>query len=579
MKNIKKIIFFSFLFSIFISILFIFPTSARENVSDWYIKDFQTEIIVTTDSGLTITERIVADCGEANNKHGIFRVFPKIQKTKDGNFITPIELISITDENGQRLKYQQQQGANTVTYKIGDPKVEVKGENVYIIKYKLKGVIRNLNEQEDELYFDVLGSFWDLEIDNFTANIVFPDGITETNSDVYLYSGSLDSSGNTLAEYKWLSENNLEINSNKMIAKREGITVSVAFPTNILTLYQPTVAEKSATAVSSYLPLNVTPTNIWRQFSVTLLLILLAFFIWYKYGRDPISRRPIIAEFEAPDKMTPLEMSVLLKESGKHNNAITASIINLAVKGYLKIEKIEKSGLFSSADYKLIRSEKKDDGLYRYEKDILQALFKGSSDVKLSRLKNKFARRIQGLSGNVASDLKERGLIDKKSTWRQIAMIGVGVLLLFIFAGEPVMLASFAFIAFGIFMRRLTPQGSEIKRQVEGFKLYLKTAEKYRARFYEKENMMEALLPYAILFNLTKEWIRKMKDIYGEDYLKNHNLTFMAGAVALSDFNAFETAISDVSRSISSHVSSSSSGSSGGGSVGGGGGGGGGGGW
>lgn len=579
MKNIKKIIFFSFLFSVFVSFLFIYPTSARENVSDWYIKDFQTEIIVTSDSVLTITERIVADCGDANNKHGIFRVFPKIQKTKDGNFITPIELISITDEKGQRLKYQESQGANTLTYKIGDSKVEVKGENVYIIKYKLKGVIRNLNEQEDELYFDVLGSFWDLEIDNFTANIVFPDGINKANSEVHLYSGSLDSSGNTLADYSWLSDNTIEISSNKMIAKREGITLSVVFPTSILTLYQPTAAEKSATAVSSYLPLNVTPRNIWQQFSFTLLLIFLAFFLWYKYGRDPKSNKPVIAEFEAPDKMTPLEMSVLLKESGKHNNAITATIINLAVKGYLKIEKIEKKGIFSRSDYKLIRSEKKDDGLYKYEQDILQALFKGSSEVKLSRLKNKFARDIQGLGSNVARDLKERGLIDKKSTWRQVAMIGGGILLLLIFAGKPIMLASFAFIGFGIFMRRLTAQGSEVKRQVEGFKLYLKTAEKYRARFYEKENMMEELLPYAILFNLTKEWIRKMKDIYGEDYLKNHNLTFMAGAVALSDFNAFETAISDVSRSISSHVSSSSSGASGGGSVGGGGGGGGGGGW
>jgi uncharacterized membrane protein len=128
-------------------------------------------------------------------------------------------------------------------------------------------------------------------------------------------------------------------------------------------------------------------------------------------------------------------------------------------------------------------------------------------------------------------------------------------------------------------MRRLTSEGSEIKRKIKGFKLYLETAEKYRARFYEKENMLELILPYAILFDLTGKWLKKMRDIYGEDYFKNHHLTFMTGALVLSDFNNFETAISDISRSISSHVASSSSGSSGGGSSGGGGGGGGGGGW
>lgn len=576
MKTARSIIFF---FSLLVIIFFPDLSLARDNVVDWYIKDFRTEVVVNTDSSLTITETILADCGEAVGKHGIFRVLPIVNKTKDGNFITPVELISITDAKGNHLKYQESRERDTVTYKIGDPKKTVQGENTYIIKYKLKGVIRNLNKTQDELYFDILGSFWDLEIDSYQANIIFPQGITNSNSEAYLYSGNLDSRVNSLATYKWKSENDLEILSTKMISENQGITISVTFPSNILTLYKPSVAEKAAYNVSHYVPMTISSQNFWWQVILTLVLIFLAFFMWYKYGRDPKSNRPIVAEFEAPENMTPLEISLILKETGGHNKAITATIINLAVKGYLKIEKLEKKIFFLGDDYKLIKTDKKTEDLYKYEEVVLSALFKRGDEVKLSSLKNKFATDIRGLSSNISSDLKERGLIDKKSIWWQIVMISLGFLLVVTSFGGLIMLAGIAFIIFGAFMRRLTPEGVEMKRKIKGFKLYLETAEKYRARFYEKENMLELILPYAILFDLTGKWLKKMRDIYGEDYFKNHHLTFMTGALVLSDFSNFETAISDISRSVSSHVASSSSGSAGGGGVGGGGGGGGGGGW
>ncbi|MDD4443727.1 MAG: DUF2207 domain-containing protein [Patescibacteria group bacterium] len=576
MKTARSIIFF---FSLLVIIFFPDISLARDNVVDWYIKDFRTEVVVNTDSSLTITETILADCGEAVGKHGVFRVLPIVNKTKDGNFITPVELISITDAKGNHLKYQESRERDTVTYKIGDPKKTVQGENTYIIKYKLKGVIRNLNETQDELYFDILGSFWDLEIDSYQANIIFPQGITNSNSEAYLYSGNLDSRVNSLATYKWKSENDLEILSTKMISENQGITISVTFPSNILTLYKPSVAEKAAYNVSHYVPMTISSQNFWWQVILTLVLIFLAFFMWYKYGRDPKSNRPIVAEFEAPENMTPLEISLILKETGGHNKAITATIINLAVKGYLKIEKLEKKIFFLGDDYKLIKTSKKTEDLYKYEEVVLSALFKRGDEVKLSSLKNKFATDIRGLSSNISSDLKERGLIDKKGIWWQIVMISLGFLLVVTSFRGLIMLAGIAFIIFGAFMRRLTPEGSEMKRKIKGFKLYLETAEKYRARFYEKENMLELILPYAILFDLTGKWLKKMRDIYGEDYFKNHHLTFMTGALVLSDFSNFETAISDISRSVSSHVASSSSGSAGGGGVGGGGGGGGGGGW
>jgi hypothetical protein len=47
---------------------------------------------------------------------------------------------------------------------------------------------------------------------------------------------------------------------------------------------------------------------------------------------------------------------------------------------------------------------------------------------------------------------------------------------------------------------------------------HMKTAEKYHNNFM-KRKYFEKLLPYTIIFGLTKEWIKKMEQIYGSDYL------------------------------------------------------------
>jgi uncharacterized membrane protein len=145
----------------------------------------------------------------------------------------------------------------------------------------------------------------------------------------------------------------------------------------------------------------------------------------------------------------------------------------------------------------------------------------------------------------------------------------------------PALIISFfILIIFNILMPKRTEKGAELAWKISGFKLYMNVAEKYRQRFYEQENIFEKLLPYAILFGMTKKWINKMKIIYGQEYVNSYHPVWFVMAAG-SNFNSFDSlnsAISNISTSISSSVGSGS-GASGGGFSGGGGGGGGGGGW
>ena len=202
------------LLSLIIPLLFISGSAHAQrdpqSITDWYIQNFETNITVNKDSSLLITENITADCGSLPGKHGIFRVLPTQVNTADaGVFKAPIELVSITDFNGNPYKYQTTNDSynHTITWKIGDPNITVNGINYYKIVYKVKNAIRFGNQNFDELYWNLMGNYWDIGIDNFSAKIYFPGEVTSQNAVVDYYTGTLNSKDKNLATYSWDKNN------------------------------------------------------------------------------------------------------------------------------------------------------------------------------------------------------------------------------------------------------------------------------------------------------------------------------------------------------------------------------------
>lgn len=570
MKN--KIVFI--IITICLSFSFLQTSFAREETNEWYIQDFSTEIIVNLDSSLDITEIIVADCGYLDDKHGIFRTLPTVYKTNEGNFILPITLESITDEKGDNYKYSKEKKGDTITYKIGDKNIEVKGENTYIIKYSVENAIRAERNSYDELYWNILGNFWDMEIDNFRAKVIFPEEINRNNTDIDYYAGSLASKEKGNFDLIWLNDNTLEFRNDITINKKNGLTLSASFPKDIVIPYQYSIWQRFKIFIN----------NSILKYIISGLLVFAIFLYWFKNGRDPKINNALIAEYEIPEGLSPIEAGLILTRGKQNKSVIPATIINFAVKGYLKIEKIEKKGIFSKEDYKFINQHRETSSLYRGEEKLFEKIFSNNkSEIKLSELKNSNKVHVSEIYKYVSDDLKKRKIIDKKTFYIGIGMSVVGIFITALvveFSNNKIfILPGLALLIFGFSMNRLTQKGAELKHKINGFKLYMKTVEKHRASFYEREGIMEEFLPYAILFGITKQWLKSMKNIYGEEYFNNYHSTFLVGAIAISDLNSFESLISDISNDISNTVSSSSTGVGGAGSAGGGGGGGGGGGW
>jgi uncharacterized membrane protein len=552
--------------------------SARENITDWYIQDFDSQIVVNKDSSLDITEKITADCGNLLGKHGIFRILPeRINITGGGAIKTPIELISITDFNGRAINYAESRNYsdNTVTWKIGDANKTVTEVNYYLIHYRVKNAIRFANSDFDELYWNLNGNFWDLETDKFHAKIIFPEEVSEKNSQVYAYSGSLGEKGNEYSVFEWSASNILEFNSTKTLGVRQGITAAVTFPKN------------------TFIPYKMPFWEIYQIYIIILIPIIVffvCFYLWRKYGKDPRVDKTVIAEYDAPGNLSPIELGMLKNNGTFDNSFITAEIINLATKKLISIKETHSKVLFfDTKDYTLTKNVNMDaeNSLNAAQKAVLDKIFEDGNEVKLSSLKNDFYKALSDIKGKSKKLLEDKKLITVSGLQYSTAFIVLGILLIF---GSFFVVSAFGLFAlsfvisglivliFGFIMPKRTPEGAELNWQIKGFKLFMETVDKDRARFYEKENMFEKFLPYAIVFGMTKLWINKMKEIYGEDYFNHYAPVWYVGNLTAFDANSFASTIDSLSSSIASNTSAPS-GSGGGGGAGGGGGGGGGGGW
>jgi uncharacterized membrane protein len=590
-KKFKKIVIALFvLFFILFNFLFLNFNQCvwAKEMKDCYIKDFKTNIKVNKDSSLLITEKLLVDCGDLKGKHGIFRILPtKIKISEESDIKTPIKLLNITDFSDNTLKYKEIRPPfeDTITWKIGDPNIEIQGRNQYKIKYFLKNAIRFNNENFDELYLNLNGNFWDLKIENFSAKIVFPKEVTKDNTTIDYYTGKLGFKQKDLADYKWVKDNVLQVYSIEELKPREGITVSVTFPKNIFTPYESSIWDKYKDFLWYFLPF---------------ILLLICYIIWLKYTRK---QKTIIAHYEPPFNLAPLEMGILLANGNFKNKFISASIVGLAVKGYLKIEAIPKKWFFGKKDFKFIKMETKKEvvnlpDLSETEKIVFENLFNGKREVLLSSLKNKFYKNLS-LIKKKALDLliEDKKFIDqKKIKWQKIfSLIGI-IFLVFVILYVPIIaIFSFKFsmhaiislylsllicIIFSFIIPKKTKKGWDAIWKIKGFKLYMETAEKYRQRFYEKENIFEKFLPYAMIFGITKLWMKKMEKIYGRQYMESyHPLWYDSGSLKDFDIDGFESHMNSLSSAISSNVFSGSTGAGGMGSSGGGSGGGGGGSW
>ena len=304
----------------------------------------------------------------------------------------------------------------------------------------------------------------------------------------------------------------------------------------------------------------------------------------------------IVPEYEPPEKLRAAEVGLLVDESADPKD-LTATIVDLAVRGSLSIEEVPPQGLFGSKDWTLRRGGWADAQLADYERRLLAGLFETGSEVKLSSLKGTFQETLAKAQADLYRSSVERRWFPSdpsgvRNTWRGIgiaaivfgavATIGLGIFYGAGIVGLAAIVVGIVALASSGAMPKRTAEGQELLRRILGFRRYMDTAETERQRFAERENIFAEYLPYAIVFGLVSKWARAFEGLDAQKAVAG----WYTGS-SITNIALFSSGLADFSSSVSSVISTTpastgeSSGSSGfsGGSSGGGGGGGGGGSW
>jgi uncharacterized membrane protein len=338
-----------------------------------------------------------------------------------------------------------------------------------------------------------------------------------------------------------------------------------------------------------------------------LFLPAVAFFImlwlWWTRGRDP-ERGSIAVQYEPPDKLTPGECGTLVDNEAAMRD-ITATLVDLAVKGYLTIEQTDESHLLGLTHIKeyifhLKRPPTEWSALRPHELEMISALFDGGArtSVKLSELQNHFYTHLPNIRSRIFDALMADGYyLHRPDTVRQ-SYIGAGIvisILLFVFGGAlgvatgvahltwviAAILTGAVICIFGWFMPARTLTGARTFEKVLGFEQFLGRVESDRLeRIVKTPEMFEKFLPYAMALHCEKKWVAAFAGIAMQPpqwYSGSPGGTFVP-YMFVNDLNAMSVQAGSVMASAP-RSSSGGSGFGGGGFSGGGFGGGGGGGW
>jgi uncharacterized membrane protein YgcG len=500
-----------------------------------------------------------------------------------------MHIVGIADTTGDspRVDGTTKDRGWTESFKIWVPGAD-NADRTVVIRYRIDNAIRFFfahgNEPAfDELYWNVTGNAWTMPIDHVHTHVVLPDGVTPTRTAVYTGDEGSTVAGAAIAS----NGNEVDFNSRYALGPGEGMTIGVGWPPGH-------ISTRPASEPDRYVHILR-----WLPLLAPLIVFILAFRAWNEHGRDP-KQGTITVQYTPVEGSSPAESGTLLDNKADMQD-ITATLVDLAVRGFIRIEEVSEShllGLSKSTDYifHLLRDPSQWTSLKQHEQCYLDKLSElapiGESSVKLSEMKNKFYGALPKIRDGIYDELVSSGYyIDRpdkvQAKWGGLAVLvvaaGAGTSI-FAIKGAWMMVSPLVLIAatvvsaiimfvFAALMPARTVAGARAREATLGFKEFLSRVEEDRyKKMITSPQQFETFLPYAMAFGVADKWAKAFENIYREPP------TWYVGGTGLFNASTFSHSISNMSTAAGSSMSSSpsSSGSGGGGSSGGGSGGGGG---
>lgn len=570
---------------------------ATQAVADERITLFDIQIDVEKSGAIVVTETLAVTAENKQINRGIFKELPRYYRFMDVKLENDYQILSIK-RDGTPENYTVSKNGNAVIWRIGRADyILPPGPYLYELKYRVPEQIRRHRNDDsgtdrDELYWNATGNYNLFPVDKARVTVNFPNGAKVL--DATPYTGRVGETGQAASVNQ--DGNKVVFETQSVLPPRNGLTISTAI--------EPGVIEPMSAAHTKELAWIRNGGKVILGVGGSL-LFLYYLLMWNRVGRDPV-KPPVFPRYAPPKGYSPAAAHHIHFKGFRKMDALTALMMRLSLKNVLDIEAQKKATIITS-----LPQNKAQAALTKDENKFMEIFFPESHSVKITLRKKSdpdFYKRVTKFTRYIS---KTYGTDYHRSNagWGLLGIVLSVVLVIFFFNASvsrtgPVITAFILAIAamnilFFVLLRAPTKKGAQISSEIEGFKLYLETAEEKRINTANPlgdtpplmtVELYERFLPYAVALGVEKPWTKQFETTLpkvAKEYKPRYAHGSLIDSKGGSPFKMSEALASAMTAGVAAAVpvsqSSSSggfsSGSSGGGFSGGGGGGGGVGGW
>jgi hypothetical protein len=348
--------------------------------------------------------------------HGIIRKIPTRQRV-DGRHDRVIQILHprVHGEGVGPGDLQVSHSGDDEVLKIGNPDTTVSGVKTYVIDYDVPHALIPRDGENDELYWDAIGTRWTVPISKTTVTVTAPVGISHAGC----YRGFEDDTSSctdsavTGATFKAADRN---------LSAGEGITVQVEVPqAGMAAVVPPPPVRRAAPFAFSY---------------AAAVLVLLALGIVAGFCRlclaGTVRRRTNATTATVgspPAGMSPGLAGLLRDDSSHRARLVGATLLDLATRGYIRFEevKVPKKRLST----KLVRGERPTDDLAQYEAKVIDIALRRNDEVTLATLRRRGWGQWDMAYYSLEKEARHRGWLPKRSGVQRafVACVVVGLVI------------------------------------------------------------------------------------------------------------------------------------------------------
>ena len=299
---------------------------AEEHIQSWH-----ADIAVSPQGLLKVTETIRVRAEGLNIRRGIFRDFPLYTQEENGRRhkveFTPL---AVERDGGPENWFTESISGGIRIYAGREDVSLAPGLHTYRITYETERQIRYLQDH-DELYWNVTGNGWQFRMADVSATITLPPGANVLDTAVFTGAlGEVGQDARAVARGEKVS-----FTTTRPLSPGEGLTIVVGLPKGV-------IAPPSAEETRRW----------WLRDHADLLIgfgglfAVLAYYLraWLAVGRDPPAG-VMVPRWDAPEGLSPALVNYIDNKgfSGGGWTALSASALDLAVKGHVVLEDLKKS--------------------------------------------------------------------------------------------------------------------------------------------------------------------------------------------------------------------------------------------